>query len=109
MKEIIEELQKKREYELRQIGLTPISDFKGTQKEHDEIHQKNADEYEIAINILSSKFKIRDWITGELTCFEDYMKAKNTYQDNIDFCLKSNGEIDCELFISLDTFTFLKK
>lgn len=52
MKEIIEELQSKLDYELHQIGMTPHSEFNGTQREHDFGHALKAVEYQKAIDKL---------------------------------------------------------
>lgn len=56
MKYIIKELQENAEHELRQIGMTPRTDFKGTQEEHDEQHRQKALDYKKAIKILKKTF-----------------------------------------------------
>jgi len=52
MKEIIAELQANKKHEINQIGLTPRTNFKGTQIDHDLQHKKKAIKYQMAINIL---------------------------------------------------------
>jgi hypothetical protein len=52
MEKIIKELESKKEFELQQIGMTPTTDFDGTQAEHDKLHANNACEYQRAIDIL---------------------------------------------------------
>jgi hypothetical protein len=53
MKIIIEELRASMEHELRQVGLTPRTNFIGTQDERDAHHNLKADKYKDAIKILS--------------------------------------------------------
>ena len=55
MKKIISELEANKKHELSQVGLTPTSDFKGDQDDHDAHHIANALEYEDAIKILNNK------------------------------------------------------
>lgn len=54
MEKIIKELEAEKESELHQIGMTPHTDFKGTQTEHDQLHANNACEYQEAIDVLKA-------------------------------------------------------
>jgi|SRR5690606_25853683 len=100
MKNIIKELQEKAEYELDQIGLTPRTDFEGTQEEHDKQHLQKALEYRKAIKILSSKFKVRDWMVAETHEFKSFDKAKSFYDETIKLC--EGGETDVELYAVIE-------
>lgn len=57
MEWIIKELESHRDYELMVVGLTPSTDFKGTQEDHDNIHNQRAGDYQRAIDILKSKLE----------------------------------------------------
>ena len=100
MKDIIKELKENAEHELRQIGMTPRTDFIGTQEEHDQLHKKRADEYQKAIKILSSKYKVRDWMCSESTDFNDFNDAKDFYDERIKLC--DGGEADVELYAVIE-------
>ena len=100
MENIIKELQENAEHELRQIGMTPITDFKGTQEEHDEQHRQKALDYEKAIKILSSKFMVRDWMCSEVHKFKSFNKAKSFYDERIKLC--EGGETDVELYAVIE-------
>ena len=94
MKNIIKELKLKYNHELSQIGLTPITSFKGTQEEHDVLHKEKADEYLTAINILSAKFQIREWLPPNVENFNNYKDAKK-YFDN--YLIQNKGINDCDI------------
>lgn len=100
MENIIKELQEKAEYELYQIGMTPRTDFEGTQEEHDEQHKRKAIDYENAIIILSSKFMVRDWMVSETHDFDSFDKAKGFYDERIKLC--DGGETDVELYAVIE-------
>ena len=100
MEDIIKELKESMEHELRQIGMTPHTYFKGTKEEHDQLHQKRADDYQKAIKILSSKYKVRDWMCSEIHDFNDFNDAKDFYDERIQLC--DGGETDVELYAVIE-------
>ncbi len=93
--EIIEELESNRKHEMHCVGMTPRTNFNGTQKEHDDLCKKNANDYEKAINILKeNKYIVRDWMTADVFEFDDYETAKNKYNE----ILSIRGELDVQFY-----------
>ena len=102
MNRIIKELEEKRRHELFQIGLTHRTNFNGTQEEHDNYHRERANEYAVAIKILSSKLQTRHWLDGLTKEFDNYEDAKKDYDDYIEST--KNGDSDIQLLIIVDEF-----
>lgn len=100
MENIIKELQENTEYELGRIGLTPTTDFKGTQEEHDKQHLQKALDYRKAIRILSAKFMVRDWMVSENHEFDSFDEAKTFYEETLKLC--EGGETDVELLAVIE-------
>ncbi len=97
MSKIIDELKKNMELELKQIGLTPHTDFKGSQKQHDNMHRKKAKEYKNAIKILSAKeFLVRDWMVAEDHYFTNFKKAELFYNERVEYMSADGGECDVQ-------------
>jgi hypothetical protein len=96
MENIIKELQISMDHELRQIGLTPRTNFKGSQDEHDNYHRSKADEYRKAIEILSAKFMVRDWMVSETHSFDNFDNANDFYIESVKLC--NGGDTDIELY-----------
>ena len=94
MKRIIKELKNNYKHELDCVIMTPCTDFKGTQKQHEDLHKKRAQEYLEAIKILSSKFEVRGWLPPSVENFTNYKKAKK-YYDN--YIKENKGIADCDV------------
>lgn len=105
MEKVIEYLQDLRDFELHQMGMTPLLNFKGTQEDHDNFHLQNAKDYEDAIEILSGKYNVRDWMTSEVFEFETYREAKNKYENLLN--LGEGYESDIQLYCVIKEHTEL--
>ena len=81
MERIISELTTNMQHEINQIGLTPRTDFNGTQEEHDKYHRDMADKYDMAIRILTCKFQVRDWMVSEVCSFDTFDEAEIKFDE----------------------------
>ena len=93
MKRIIDELLASEKRELGQVGLTPRTNFDGTQEQHDAIHVSRAKEYADAAKILQSKYATFDWLTSYFKHFDSYKEAKSEYLKMI----QNAGKSDCDV------------
>lgn len=96
MEKIIKYLQDLRDFELHQMGMTPLLNFKGTQEDHDNLCLQNAKDYEDAIEILSGKYNVRDWFTSKVFEFDNYKEAKSEYETLLN--LSKGYESDIQLY-----------
>lgn len=90
MKNIIEELQSKAQHELAQVGITPRTNFLGTQEEHNKLHSDRAREYLLAASLLTSDCPITE--QGEGKTPEEINKETNEIIEKIEDESK-NGNI----------------
>jgi hypothetical protein len=102
MNRIIEELKQKHQHELNQVGLTPRTNFQGTQEEHDEFHTQRAFEYEQAVKLLSAHFQVRDWMVSEIHCYDSLLDAQNKFDELADE--NKDHECDIQLMAIVDEF-----
>jgi hypothetical protein len=83
MKAIIKELEANKQHELNQIGLTPRTDFKKSQRLHDLRHRLKAKKYQKAVKSLEAApellkacqlaIKIKDlWLYNEKDTIPEY-------------------------------------
>lgn len=93
MKRIIDDLQQRMEFELSQLKLNPKSIE----------HSKRAEEYQIAISILSgTNFTVRNWMFSEIYEYNTYTQAKEKFIE-----IKNeteNEECDIQLYLVIDDY-----